>query len=82
MTRARVAVFVDGCFWHGCPDHQQVPKCNTDYWIPKLAANVDRDRRVDRAFRGAGWSVMRIWEHEDPRSAADRIELLVRAPRR
>lgn len=78
FTRARVAVFVDGCFWHGCPDHQHVPKRNTDYWVPKLAANVERDRRVDRAFGGAGWSVVRIWEHEDPRSAADRIERMVR----
>jgi DNA mismatch endonuclease (patch repair protein) len=78
FTRVRVAVFVDGCFWHGCPDHQHVPKRNTGYWAPKLAANVDRDRRVDRAFRADGWWVLRVWEHEDPRSAAERIESIVR----
>jgi DNA mismatch endonuclease, patch repair protein len=78
FTRARVAVFVDGCFWHGCPDHQHVPKSNSDYWVPKLAANVDRDRRVDRAFRAYGWSVVRVWEHEDPTSVADRVEPMVR----
>jgi DNA mismatch endonuclease (patch repair protein) len=78
FTRARVAVFVDGCFWHSCPDHQHLPKRNTDYWVPKLAANVDRDRRVDQALRAAGWSIVRVWEHEDRHSAADRIEPMVR----
>lgn len=78
FTRARLAVFVDGCFWHRCPDHETLPKRNTDYWVPKLAANVERDRRVDRALRAAGWFVVRIWEHEDPSSAAERIEPMAR----
>ena len=78
FPRARTAIFVDGCFWHGCHEHQHVPKRNTAYWVPKLAANVERDRRVDRALRAAGWSVLRVWEHEDVESAADRIERIVR----
>ena len=64
FTKQRVAVFVDGCFWHGCPDHGTIPKSNVDYWGPKLAANVERDQRVDAALRGGGWVVLRIWEHE------------------
>lgn len=64
FTRARVAVYVDGCFWHGCPAHQKLPKSNVDYWIPKLAANVDRDQRINSALAAEGWQVVRIWEHE------------------
>ena len=79
FTRARVAVFVDGCFWHMCPIHHHMPKRNTDYWVPKLAANVARDRRVDAAFRDAGWMIIRCWEHEPPGDAADRVEAVVRA---
>lgn len=75
FTRWKVAVFVDGCFWHGCPEHQHIPKSNTDYWIPKLAANVERDRRVDAALEDAGWAVVRIWEHEEIGDAADAVEL-------
>ncbi len=71
FTRARVAVFVDGCFWHGCPEHQVVPKANPDYWIPKLRRNVERDREVDAALAGAGWAVVRIWEHEGVKSAVE-----------
>jgi DNA mismatch endonuclease, patch repair protein len=64
FTRRRVAVFVDGCFWHSCPLHAQTPKANSDYWVPKLAATVQRDRRNDEALKEAGWTVIRIWEHE------------------
>jgi len=78
FTRARVAVFVDGCFWHVCPQHHHAPKSNSGYWGPKLQANIDRDRRVTAAFLGDGWAVARCWEHEDPMAAADRIEVLVR----
>jgi DNA mismatch endonuclease (patch repair protein) len=60
----RLAVFVDGCFWHACPDHHVPPKSNRGYWGPKLAANVERDRRVDAALAADGWTVVRIWEHE------------------
>lgn len=78
FTRALVAVFVDGCFWHGCNDHQRVPRRNPEYWIPKLRANVARDRLVDEALRQEGWWVERTWEHEAPDEVAKRIELLVR----
>jgi DNA mismatch endonuclease (patch repair protein) len=73
FTRARVAVFVDGCFWHRCPTHATAPKSNTSYWGPKLEANVARDRRVDEALRSEGWTVLRVWEHELPSDAAHRI---------
>jgi DNA mismatch endonuclease, patch repair protein len=73
FTRARVAVFVDGCFWHRCPQHATDPKANSDYWGPKLRANVERDRLVDRVLTAAGWTVLRIWEHEDAADAADRV---------
>lgn len=63
FTRSRVAVFVDGCFWHCCPDHGRPPKTNRSYWGPKLARNVERDRRDTLALEGAGWRVVRLWEH-------------------
>ena len=78
FTRALVAVFVDGCFWHGCPEHQRIPQRNIDYWAPKLQANIARDRRVDAALIFAGWHVERLWEHEDPEDAAARTEAVVR----
>lgn len=81
FTRWRIAVFLDGCFWHGCPDHQQVPKSNRDYWVPKLAANVERDRRVDAALIDSGWMVLRIWEHVELSTAVDAVEgTLARCP--
>lgn len=64
FTARRVAVFVDGCFWHCCPEHGTQPANNTWYWEPKLARNVERDRAADAALSAAGWSVVRIWEHE------------------
>jgi DNA mismatch endonuclease (patch repair protein) len=73
FTRARLAVFVDGCFWHGCPLHQRVPKRNSSYWARKLRLNAARDQRVDVALRAAGWMTVRVWEHEDPQKAAARI---------
>lgn len=79
LTRARVAVFVDGCFWHGCPEHQVVPKSNPNYWIPKLRRNIERDREVDAALEDDGWTVLRFWEHEDPAQAAVTVALAVRA---
>jgi DNA mismatch endonuclease (patch repair protein) len=75
----RVAVFVDGCFWHSCPDHATVPKENGKWWIAKLSANVERDRRHDRELLDAGWNVLRIWEHEDPLEAAELVERAVLA---
>nr|WP_244299122.1 very short patch repair endonuclease [Streptomyces viridochromogenes] len=73
FTRARVAVFVDGCFWHCCPEHGRQPGVNGGYWGPKLERNVARDRAADEALAAAGWSVVRVWEHEDPDRAAARI---------
>jgi len=63
FTARRVAVFVDGCFWHVCPEHGTKPANNTWYWGPKLARNVERDRAADSALEAAGWRVVRIWEH-------------------
>lgn len=78
FTRARVAVFVDGCFWHRCPEHGSSPKSNADWWRRKLDANVRRDRTTDEALAEAGWMVLRIWEHEDIATAADLVETIVR----
>lgn len=74
LTRARIAVFVDGCFWHGCPEHAVAPKANADWWRSKLDANVARDRRSDQRLKEAGWLVIRAWEHENPTNVADVIE--------
>ncbi len=78
FTRWRVAVFVDGCFWHGCPLHATHPKRNSDYWLPKLQRNIDRDRETDEQLRSSGWIVVRCWEHEAPVEVAKRIEHLIR----
>ncbi len=75
----RVAVFVDGCFWHRCPEHGVRPRTNRDYWDAKIERNVARDRRHDQVLAAAGWTVIRVWEHEPPDEAAMRISLLVRA---
>ncbi|MGO8837677.1 MAG: very short patch repair endonuclease [Limisphaerales bacterium] len=64
FSRYKVAVFVDGCFWHGCPKHCRMPKGNRSYWQAKIAGNTTRDAFVTRTLRRAGWRVMRIWEHE------------------
>ena len=64
FREARLALFVDGCFWHGCPKHATKPKNNRAFWHRKLAANKNRDRLVNRALRRGGWRVLRVWEHE------------------
>ena len=64
FTRRRVAVFVDGCFWHGCPQHGRTPSVNGWYWSPKLQRNRDRDDRVNAALAADQWQVLRFWEHE------------------
>lgn len=73
FPRRRVAVFVDGCFWHGCPEHGTQPKSNVDRWTAKLEANYERDRRVDTHLRDRGWLVVRVWEHEDLETACARV---------
>lgn len=69
FTARRVAVFVDGCFWHACPEHGSKPANNVWYWEPKLRRNVERDRAADAALDAAGWRVVRIWEHESLEAA-------------
>lgn len=79
FTRARIAIFIDGCFWHGCPIHATTPRRNADYWVPKLAANVARDRDTDHRLAQEGWGVIRVWEHEEPTLVANRVQAAVRA---
>jgi DNA mismatch endonuclease (patch repair protein) len=74
FTRRRIAIFVDGCFWHGCPQHGQTPAANREFWSTKLAANAARDRLQDRLLTQAGWQVIRIWEHEDPTSVVVAVD--------
>ncbi len=73
FPQARVAVFVDGCFWHACPKHATWPRRHGRWWRDKLAANVARDRRQRAALRSAGWKVLKIWAHEEPERAARRV---------
>jgi DNA mismatch endonuclease (patch repair protein) len=73
FPRRRLAVFVDGCYWHGCPEHFRMPSRNADYWAAKIARNEARDRRVTDSLAGAGWLVLRVWEHEPVEQAADRV---------
>lgn len=77
FPRLRIAVFVDGCFWHGCPEHGNVPRVNTWYWPDKIQRNRDRDADTDRRLHEAGWLSVRIWEHEAPVTAAAHLERLV-----
>lgn len=74
FPRRRVAVYIDGCFWHSCPLHATQPRNNAAWWAEKLAGNVARDRDTDARLIEAGWMVVRVWEHEDPMAAADRVE--------
>lgn len=81
FPRARVAVFIDGCFWHACPEHGTQPGRNEAYWAPKLRRNVERDRAVDTDLAQAGWHVARFWEHEPTDAIAGRVATLVAARR-
>lgn len=85
---SKVAVFIDGCYWHGCPEHYLPPKTHSDYWAGKIAVNIARDRDTDRRLHDAGWRVLRYWEHEDVdgvvneivRVVADRLHEFSHAP--
>ncbi|WP_369797372.1 very short patch repair endonuclease [Amycolatopsis sp. MJM2582] len=77
FTRRKIAVFVDGCFWHVCPEHGREPTRNEWYWTPKLRRNIERDRLADAALADAGWRVVRIWEHEDVQGAVDRVREVI-----
>ena len=81
FRRAKVAVNVDGCFWHGCEQHYKEPKTNTEYWRNKIDGNRRRDRETDELLTAAGWLALRFWEHEDPAEVAETIEHSVRIAR-
>lgn len=78
FTRAKVAVFLDGCFWHGCPVHHTVAVTNAGFWAEKVHRTRERDAETDRLLNEAGWRVVRVWEHEDPNEAAERVVSAVR----
>jgi DNA mismatch endonuclease (patch repair protein) len=77
FTRARLAVFIDGCFWHGCPDHHRLPSANADYWTAKVARNRERDAATDDALKVAGWTALRFWAHEEPGEIAEAVRTTV-----
>jgi DNA mismatch endonuclease (patch repair protein) len=76
---SRVAVFVDGCFWHGCPEHGSWPKNNADFWREKIETNRARDADTDLRLKALGWKVIRVWTHEDANDAAKRIGRMIAA---
>lgn len=77
----KLAVFIDGCFWHSCPDHGTIPKANRDWWAEKLQSNRARDERVTAALIAAGWDVLRLWTHQTPDTMAaivmDRLHIKI-----
>lgn len=81
FTRVKVAVYIDGCFWHGCPEHFIPPRNNAVWWREKIERNKARDLEATRALRDRGWRVVRHWEHEDPRQIADHVIEVVTAAR-
>jgi DNA mismatch endonuclease (patch repair protein) len=78
FPRLRVAIFVDGCFWHGCELHRTQPRRNAEFWSQKIEGNRRRDLETDIRLGNLGWAVVRVWEHEQARDAADRVEQLIR----
>ncbi len=73
FTKVRIAVFVDGCFWHGCPEHGVSPRTNEEWWAWKLQRTKARDAHTTQLLEQEGWSVVRVWEHEDPVAAGDKV---------
>lgn len=78
FTQAKVAVFLDGCYWHGCPDHHRPATTNAAFWEKKIRTNRERDAETNRLLADSGWRVVRVWEHEDPAEAAHRLAALVK----
>lgn len=79
LRKTRIAVFVDGCFWHGCPDHRTQPATNSRFWADKIARNIERDTETTEYLQQSGWTVLRFWEHEDPEAVADRVQQAVQS---
>lgn len=73
FSRVKVAVFIDGCFWHGCPNHHTIAKSNANYWAEKVASNRERDADTSERLRDSGWMVLRFWEHEPANEVAGAI---------
>lgn len=82
FPKQKVAVFIDGCYWHACPEHGKVPARNSGWWAEKLQRNVERDAETNLALDRAGWTVIRVWEHEDPSEVAAHIERAIRRARK
>ncbi|MBX3091194.1 MAG: very short patch repair endonuclease [Cryobacterium sp.] len=78
FTRARVVVLIDGCYWHGCPDHCRMPVMNREYWEAKIARNRERDCQTTKELTRRGWRVLRFWSHEDPDAVARKVSAAVR----
>ena len=79
FRKQRIAVFIDGCYWHACPKHRTVARTNASYWSEKLARNVARDADTTSRLQDAGWTVLRFWEHEDPETVATAVAVAVRS---
>lgn len=79
FPRAKISIFVDGCFWHGCPKHYVSPKSNREYWAAKIARNIERDIETSARLKSDGWLVIHVWEHEDLKRKADEIVDLVQS---
>jgi DNA mismatch endonuclease (patch repair protein) len=78
FPRERIAIFIDGCFWHGCPEHGPIRfSTNANYWVPKIAENRARDLDTSTRFEAAGWTVLRFWSHADPSAVADEVRVIV-----
>ena len=82
FTKPRLAIQIDGCFWHGCPEHYVLPKTNSEYWVEKVRRNAERDADTDARLRANGWSVLRFWEHEPVEVIVQAIEQELRGPAR
>lgn len=82
FPRQRLAIFVDGCFWHGCPEHGSWPKLNAEFWRDKINTNRIRDADTDHRLRALGWNVIRVWEHEVPGDVATRVAVHIRGSRK